>query len=54
MKFKNTLILGIFVIALAAYVYFVEIVGEKKRTEAEEKAKKIFLFEKENVKEAAK
>ncbi|MFC1726248.1 DUF4340 domain-containing protein [candidate division KSB1 bacterium] len=49
MKFKNTLILGIFVIVLAAYVYFVEIVGESKKTEAEEKAKKIFLFEKENV-----
>lgn len=49
MKFKNTLLLGIFVILLGSYVYFYEIKGEAKREEEREKAKKIFLLEKENV-----
>ena len=34
---------------LAAYVYFYEIKGEKKREEAEEKAKKLFQFEEKDI-----
>ena len=45
MKWKNLGILAVVFASLSAYVYFYEIKGEKKREEAEEKAKKLFQFE---------
>jgi len=49
MKFKNTIFLGIFVVLLAAYVYFVEIKIEAEKEAKKEKARKVFLIEKEDV-----
>ncbi len=49
MKFKSTYILGILVIIIAAYVYFVEILGEEKRLEAERLAELIFPFSDDDV-----
>jgi len=49
MKGKSTLFLAIVFIALLAYVYFYEIKGGEKRREAREKAKKVLVFEKEDV-----
>lgn len=49
MKGKSTLLLAIIFIALLAYIYFYEIKGGEKRREAQEKAKKVLVFEKEDV-----
>src|SRR3990172_11815280 len=49
MKWRNLVILaGVFAL-LFSYVYFYEIKGEKKREEAEEKAKKLFQFEEKDI-----
>ena len=49
MKWKNLGVLAVVFALLAAYVYFYEIKGEKKREEAEEKAKKLFQFEEKDI-----
>ena len=49
MKWKNMGILAAVLALLFAYVYFYEIKGEKKREEAEEKAKKLFPFEEKDI-----
>ncbi len=51
MKFKSTYIIGILFLALAAYVYFVEIVGEEKRLEEEKNKDLIFIFDFDSVNE---
>ncbi|MCD6336108.1 MAG: DUF4340 domain-containing protein [Candidatus Latescibacteria bacterium] len=50
MSFKTTIIVAILAIALGAYVYFYEIKGGEERQQAEQEAKKIFLFEDDQVK----
>ncbi len=49
MKWKNLGVLAVVFALLSAYVYFYEIKGEKKREEAEEKAKKLFQFEEKDI-----
>ena len=49
MKWKNLGVLAVVFALLSAYVYFYEIQGEKKREEAEEKAKKLFQFEEKDI-----
>ena len=49
MKWRNLgLVTGVF-LALAAFVYFYEIKGEKRREEAAEKEKKVFQFEEKDI-----
>lgn len=50
MSFKTTIIVAVLAIALGAFVYFYEIKGGEERREAEQQAKKIFLFEDDQVK----
>jgi len=50
MNFKTTIIVGVLAIALGAFVYFYEIKGGEERQQAEQQAKKIFLFEDDQVK----
>ncbi|MCP4725945.1 MAG: hypothetical protein GY863_12960, partial [bacterium] len=45
MKFKSTFFIGVFFLALVAYVYFYEIMGEEKRQEEEKIKDLIYLFE---------
>ena len=49
MRFRSTLIVALVALGLGAFLYFYEIKGEKKREEAREKAKKLFLFEEDEV-----
>jgi hypothetical protein len=49
MSFKTTIIVAILAIALGAFVYFYEIKGGEERQQAEQQAKKIFLFEDDQV-----
>ncbi|MFN8007452.1 MAG: DUF4340 domain-containing protein [Terriglobia bacterium] len=49
MKWKNLGFLAALFALLMAYVYFFEIKGEKKKEEAEEKAKKLFQFEEKEI-----
>jgi len=50
MNFKTTIIVAVLAIALGAFVYFYEIKGGEERQQAEQQAKKIFLFEDDQVK----
>lgn len=49
MKWRNLGIVALIFAALGAYVYFYEIKGEKKREEAEEKAKKLFQIDDKDI-----
>ena len=49
MSFKTTIIVAVLAIALGAYVYFYEIKGGEERRQAEQQAKKIFLFEDDQI-----
>lgn len=53
MRFRSTLIAALVALGLGAFLYFYEIEGEKKREEAREKAKKLFLFEEDEVRKIA-
>lgn len=44
MRFRSTIIWVVILLLLGGFVYYYEAVVEKERTEAEEKAKKVFLF----------
>lgn len=48
-KFKVTWILGLLLLVLAAYVYWGEIKGSKKREAQKEKEEKVFVFDKGKV-----
>lgn len=49
MKWRNLGIVAALFLALGAYVYFYEVKGQKRREEAEEKAKKLFPFEEKDI-----
>lgn len=49
MRFKNTLVVFLIFLGLAAWVYFQEIKGGKRREEAKERSAKLMLFEKGDV-----
>ena len=49
MKWRNLGLVTAIFLALAAFVYFYEIKGEKKREEAAEKEKKVFRFEEKDI-----
>ena len=49
MIWKNLGIITVLFLALGTFIYFYEVEGGKKREEAEEKAKKLFPFEKDAI-----
>ncbi len=49
MKWRNLGIVAAAFLALASYVYFYEIRGEKQREQASEKEKKVFQFEQKDI-----
>jgi len=49
MKWRNLGLVTAVFLALAAFVYFYEIKGEKKREEAAEKEKKVFQFDEKDI-----
>lgn len=49
MIWRNLGIVAALVLALGTFIYFYEVEGGKKREEAEEKAKRLFLFKKDNI-----
>ena len=49
MRFKNTIIYGIIFVGLLAFVYLHEIKGGAERKEAEQRAKKMLVFDEEKV-----
>ena len=49
MIWKNLGIMAVLFLCLGSFVYFYEIEGGKKREEAEEKAKQLFQFKKEDI-----
>ncbi len=49
MKWRNLGIVAALFLALGAYVYFYEVKGEKKREDAQERAKRLFQFEEKDI-----
>ena len=49
MIWKNLGIITVLFLALGTFIYFYEVEGGKKREEAEEKAKKLFPFQKDAI-----
>ncbi len=49
MRFKSTFLLAVLFIIIGGYVYFYEIRKEAERQEEEETAKKVFVFDKDEV-----
>jgi hypothetical protein len=49
MRFKNTLIWGIVLLLLIGFVYYYEIKGGQERQQAEEKAKRVFVFDEQDI-----
>jgi len=50
-KFKGTIFLGIILVAIAVYAYVFEVVGARKKEEAEKNVNKVFHFKKLEVEE---